>query len=132
VHANMGAYTSTLAECPCQIELRVRDATTGVSGTNSFAQVENVADADGSAMDNGAASGVFPIGANQTHQYDFQAVVDDNGGTPDVRAYISMTAVYVPFNGAGTATALAALTPQAAGVNPAAARRRSLIQTRRH
>jgi hypothetical protein len=114
VHANMGAFTQSLAECPCQIQLRVRDATTGVTGLASFAQPGNVADAEGWAMDSGAVSGVFSIGANETHQYDFQAVVDDDGGTPVVRAYISITAVYVPFNGAGSATALAALMPQAA------------------
>lgn len=118
VHADMGAYTDTLAQCPCQIELRTRDATAGINGTTSFAQVGNVADADGWAMDNGVASGVFPIGANETHQYDFQAVVDDNGGTPTVAAYVSMNAVYVPFNGAGSATALAALTSQASGPIP--------------
>jgi hypothetical protein len=138
VHANMGAYTTSLAECPCQIEFRVRYATAGSGATDSFAQVGNVADAEGFAIDNGAVSGVFPIGANQTHQYDFQAVVDDNGGTPSVSANISMTAVYVPFNGAGTATVLAALTPQAARLKPRAARanpaaaRRSSIRTRRH
>ena len=69
-------------------------------------------------MDNGAVSGVFPIGANETHQYDFQAVVDDYGGTPAVSAYISMSAVYVPFNGAGSTTAVAALSSQATAENP--------------
>jgi hypothetical protein len=125
VHANMSAWTTTPAACPCQIELQVRDATAGVNAaSDSFAQVGNVADEDGLAMDNAAASGVFPIGANQTHQYDFQAVVDD-GSAVTVIARISMTAVYVPFNGAGSATALAALMPQAARANPAAAARSS-------
>ena len=118
VQANMGAYTGTLAQCPCQIELRVRDATTGAAGFNSFAQVGNVGDADGWAMDNGAVSGVFAIGANETHTYDFQAVVDDNGGTPDVNAYVSISAVYVPFNATGAAAALGAARVTAAGANP--------------
>ena len=118
VQANMGAYTASLAQCPCQIELRVRDATTGTAGFNSFAQVGNVGDADGWAMDNGAVSGVFAIGANETHTYDFQAVVDDNGGTPDVSAYVSISAVYVPFNATGAAAALEAARLTGAGANP--------------
>ena len=105
----------------------MRDATANLNATDSFADVGNVADGDGLAIDHASASGVFPIGANQTHQYDFQAVVDDNSG-PVVNAFITMTAVYVPFNGAGAATALAALAPRAARANPAAARSSTLTR----
>jgi len=65
----------------------------------------SVADAEGFAIDNGAVSGVFPIGANQTHQYDFQAVVDNRG-------YCQTNATKTSAHGCPPPSFLAPATPQ--------------------
>ena len=116
VQANLGAYTFTEANCPCQIEIRIRNATTGSVGPTSFVWVGGTADEDGIAMGAGAVSAVFTIPAGATHVYEFQAVVDDANGS--ISAYIDMWAEYLPFNGSGGSTAVAA-EKAAAGVNPA-------------
>ena len=99
VQAQLGACTSTPANCVCQIEFRIRNATTGALGPTSLFQVGNVADEDGFAMDNGAVSAVFSLPAGATHAYELQVNVDDSNGV--LNAFADMTAAYVPFGPQG-------------------------------
>jgi hypothetical protein len=113
VQANISAYDFNEAACPCQIEIRIRNVTTGISGPTSFVWIGGTPDEDSLGMGAGGVSAVFPIPAGATHQYDFQAVVDDTNATAS--AYIDMSAVYIPFNATGGTTLAGGVTGRSGG-----------------
>lgn len=116
VQANLAAWAVSEANCPCQVEMRIMDMTADVAGNRSFAWVGGTADEDGLGMGSGSVSAVFQMPARSTHQFDFQAVVDDSNGS--VNGRIDMWAQFIPFNGTGGKTLSVARAASGADANP--------------
>lgn len=91
--------TATGSNCPCFIDARVRDASTGATSQPAAGNISGATDLFGAGSGGISGSTVMPIGANEQKTFQLQAEIADV--TPAATFSGEITALYVPFGSQG-------------------------------